>query len=93
MPAETQALLAYWPSIAFVAALVALVFAAGWFSVSMKRLKTNVAETAKRKQDLIAARAASKECVAKAEARRAEMDELNQAAVKLFWKAEKSWIG
>jgi hypothetical protein len=93
MSEETQALLAYWPSGAYVVALVAAVFAAGWFAVSMKRLKASIAETGKRRQDLIAARAASKEYVAKAEARRKEMDELNQTAVKLFWKSEKTWIG
>lgn len=93
MSQEMLDLLVYWPSGAFVVALIAAVFAAGWFSVSLKRLKANIAETGKRKLDLIAARAASREHLAKVDARRAEVDKLNETAVKLFWKSEKTWIG
>ena len=90
---ELQPLLEYWPSGAFVAALIAAVFAAGWFGVSLKRLRTNLSEARKRQQDLAAARAASREYLAKVKARRADTEKLNTSAAELFWRNEKTWIG
>ena len=93
MSPELQSVLAYWPTAAFAAVMIAVVFAAGWFGASMKRLKANAAAVGKSRQDLNAARAASREYLAKVKARRAEMDELNKSAAKVFWRNEQTWIG
>src|SRR5262245_13152318 len=93
MPPEVQAMLVYWPSAAFAGVLIAAVFAAGWFSTSLKQLKLNLADAAKNREALKTARAASKEYAGKVKAQRAEVDKVNHAASKLFWQNEKSWIG
>ncbi len=93
MSPELQSLLVYWPTGAYAAALVAVVFAAGWFSTSMKRFMANLAAAGKNRKDLDAARAASKDHAGKVKARRVEMEKLNEDAAKLFWQKEKTWVG
>jgi hypothetical protein len=93
MPPDVQAMLVYWPSAAFAAVLIAAVFAAGWFGVSMKQLKANLAAVGKNREALNAARAASKEFAGKVKSQRAEVAKVDETAKKMFWQNEKTWIG
>ncbi|MFT3725365.1 MAG: hypothetical protein QM773_17485 [Hyphomonadaceae bacterium] len=93
MPAETDSLLNYWPTGAYAVALIAVVFAAGWLSVAIKRFRRKLAATGESKRLLTEARAMSKDNLAKLKTRQSEMDKLNDKASKLFWRNEKTWIG
>ncbi len=83
----------YWPAGAMAAALIAVVFSAGWFSRSLKQLKAVLARVGENRKALDEARAGAKDLMAKAKARRVEMQSLHEAATKLFWKNEKTWLG
>ena len=74
-------------------ALIIAVFAAGWFSISLKALKLQLEAVAANKTKLAEARIAAKETTAKADERLAEMTALHASASKLFWRNEKTWIG
>jgi hypothetical protein len=93
MPADVQAIFVYWPIGAAALALVIAVFAAGWFSISMKALKLQLEAVAANKKSLQEARIAAKDMRGKADARLAEMTKLHEEASKLFWRNEKNWIG
>ena len=93
MPTETDSLLTYWPTGAYAVALIAVVFAAGWLSVAIKRFRRKLAETAESKRALTQARVVSADALAKLKTRRGEIDRLNDTASKLFWRKEKTWIG
>jgi len=93
MTPEIEAVLVYWPMAAYAAALIAAVFAAGWFSVSLKALEKNLVALGEARQKLNTARATSNEHKGKVKARRAEMAKVNESAAKLFWQNEKTWTG
>jgi hypothetical protein len=93
MPAETDSLMTYWPTGAYAVALIAVVFAAGWLSVAIKRFRRRLTAVAESKKSLNEARAMSKDNLAKLKTRQGEMDKLNETASKLFWRNEKTWIG
>jgi hypothetical protein len=93
IPADVQAILVYWPTGAAALAFIVAVFAAGWFSISMKALKLQLEAVATNKKSLQEARIAAKEMGATADARLAEMTKLHAEASKVFWRNEKTWIG
>jgi hypothetical protein len=93
IPADVQAILAYWPTGAAALAFIVAVFAAGWFSISMKALKLQLEAVATNKKNLQEARVAAKDMREKADIRLAEMTKLHEEASKLFWRNEKTWIG
>lgn len=93
MPVQLQPYLVYWPGAAMFLALVSLVFAIVWFGKSQKNLKHALGAVAENRKALDAARAASKVMIGKEKRRRAEIEALHARARKLFWRAEKTWIG
>jgi hypothetical protein len=93
MPAEADSLITYWPTGAYALVLIAVVFAAGWLSVAIKRFRRRLAAVAQSKDDLVKARGASKTALANLKIRQGEIDKLNETASKLFWRKEKTWIG
>jgi hypothetical protein len=93
LPGGLDGVTAYWPAAAVAAAFIVAVFAAGWFSVSMKALKLQLEAVAANKTKLAEARIAAKEMTAKADERLAEMTALHETASKQFWRNEKTWIG
>jgi hypothetical protein len=93
MPAQLQPYLVYWPGAAMFLALMSLAFAMGWFGKSLKDLKRTLGAVAENRKALDATRAASKEMIGKEKVRRVEIEALHETARKVFWRAEKTWIG
>lgn len=93
MPAEIGSWMTYWPTGAYAVTLIAVVFAAGWLSVAIKRFRRRLAAVAENKRALTEARVMSKDNLAKLKTRQGEIGELNEKASKLFWRNEKTWIG
>jgi hypothetical protein len=93
MPAQLEPYLVYWPGAAMFLGLVSLVVAIVWFGKSQKNLKHALRAVAENRKALDAARAASKVMIGKERSRRKQIDALHAKARKLFWRAEKTWIG
>lgn len=93
MPVEIDSLMTYWPTGAYAVALIAVVFAAGWLGVAIKRFRRRLAAVVESKRLLTEARGMSKDNLAKLKRRQGEIDRLNDTASKLFWRNEKTWIG
>lgn len=93
MPADIGSWMTYWPTGAYAVALIAVVFAAGWLGVAIKRFRRRLAAVAESKSSLAEARAMSKDNRARLKIRQDEIGELNDKASKLFWRNEKTWIG
>jgi hypothetical protein len=91
--ADTQALLVYWPTAAVAGALLAVLLSLMWIIKCIPRVRLALGAIGKSRKELDEARKQAKGSLEGVKARRSEMEAMHKTAGKLFWRAEKTWIG
>jgi hypothetical protein len=91
--ANAEALLIYWPAAAVMGAFLAVLIAAFWIGKRAVKVKAALEVIGKSRKELDEARVQAKASLGKAKARRVEIQAMHKTAGRLFWQAEKKWIG
>ena len=91
--ADAQALVVYWPTAAVAGALLVVLLSLMWIIKCIPRVKLALDAIGKSRKELDEARKQAKGSLQGVKTRRTEMEAMHKTAGKLFWRAEKTWIG